>query len=131
MCWQIKQEIKQFGINIYQFPECDSDEEEDFKRQDQILKVPHLTPLQSFNHVAFFSVVGCHFFAFLLQNSIPFAVIGSNVQVESKGRKVRGRAYPWGVVEGIVAETSSHARFMNSCVRFAVVARVSGGSGPL
>lgn len=38
---------------------------------------------------------------FFLQNSIPFAVIGSNVQVESKGRKFRGRAYPWGVVEGI------------------------------
>uniref|UniRef100_A0A3B4GQV7 Septin-7 n=1 Tax=Pundamilia nyererei TaxID=303518 RepID=A0A3B4GQV7_9CICH len=65
-------EIKQFGINIYQFPECDSDEDEDFKTQEQILK-----------------------------NSIPFAVIGSNVQVESKGRKFRGRVYPWGVVEGI------------------------------
>lgn len=48
---------------------------------------------------------GCNFFPPIsLQNSIPFAVIGSNVQVESKGRKVRGRSYPWGVVEGIVAE---------------------------
>ena len=36
---QIREEIKQFGINIYQFPECDSDEEEDFKTQDQLLKV--------------------------------------------------------------------------------------------
>lgn len=35
-----------------------------------------------------------------LQDSIPFAIIGSNVQVESKGRKFRGRVYPWGVVEG-------------------------------
>uniref|UniRef100_A0A3Q0SJK9 Septin 4a n=1 Tax=Amphilophus citrinellus TaxID=61819 RepID=A0A3Q0SJK9_AMPCI len=67
---KIREEIKQFGINIYQFPECDSDEDEDFKTQEQILK-----------------------------NSIPFAVIGSNVQVESKGRKFRGRVYPWGVVE--------------------------------
>lgn len=38
---QIREEIKQFGINIYQFPECDSDEDEDFKTQEQILKVPH------------------------------------------------------------------------------------------
>ncbi|XP_054481183.1 septin-5-like isoform X2 [Anoplopoma fimbria] len=53
---KIRQEIEQFGINIYQFPECDSDEDEDFKKQDQILK-----------------------------DSIPFAVIGSNVQVESEG----------------------------------------------
>uniref|UniRef100_A0A3Q2R2H7 Septin 4a n=1 Tax=Fundulus heteroclitus TaxID=8078 RepID=A0A3Q2R2H7_FUNHE len=67
---KIREEIKQFGINIYQFPECESDEDEDSKRQEQILK-----------------------------DSIPFAVIGSNIQVESKGRKFRGRSYPWGVVE--------------------------------
>lgn len=40
---QIRDEIRQLGINIYQFPECDSDEDEDFKRQDQILKVRQLT----------------------------------------------------------------------------------------
>uniref|UniRef100_A0A3Q0STS2 Septin 4a n=1 Tax=Amphilophus citrinellus TaxID=61819 RepID=A0A3Q0STS2_AMPCI len=77
---QIREEIKQFGINIYQFPECDSDEDEDFKTQEQILK-----------------------------NSIPFAVIGSNVQVESKGRKFRGRVYPWGVVE---VENPAHSDFL-------------------
>ena len=31
---------------------------------------------------------------------MPFAVVGSNTVVESSGRKVRGRVYPWGVVEG-------------------------------
>ncbi|KAG7515157.1 septin-5-like isoform X1 [Solea senegalensis] len=67
---KIQEEIKQFGINIYQFPESDSDEDEEFKMQEQILK-----------------------------NSIPFAVIGGNAQAESKGHKFRGRAYPWGVVE--------------------------------
>lgn len=39
MYLQIREEIRKFGINIYQFPECDSDEDEDFKRQDRILKV--------------------------------------------------------------------------------------------
>uniref|UniRef100_A0A3P8WU74 LIM domain kinase 1 n=1 Tax=Cynoglossus semilaevis TaxID=244447 RepID=A0A3P8WU74_CYNSE len=77
---KVREEIKRFGINIYQFPECDSDEEEEFKRQDQILK-----------------------------ESIPFALIGSNVQVESKGRKVRGRLYPWGVVE---VENPAHSDFL-------------------
>lgn len=43
-----------------------------------------------------------------LQDSIPFAVIGSNVQVESSGRKFRGRVYPWGLVEGI--NTNTHSR---------------------
>uniref|UniRef100_A0A3B4XNY2 Septin 4a n=1 Tax=Seriola lalandi dorsalis TaxID=1841481 RepID=A0A3B4XNY2_SERLL len=77
---KIREDIRQFGINIYQFPECDSDEDEDFQRQDQLLK-----------------------------DSIPFAIIGSNVQVESKGRKFRGRVYPWGVVE---VENPAHSDFL-------------------
>uniref|UniRef100_K7G774 Septin-type G domain-containing protein n=1 Tax=Pelodiscus sinensis TaxID=13735 RepID=K7G774_PELSI len=67
---QIREEIDRYGIRIYQFPECDSDEDEDFKRQDQALK-----------------------------ESIPFAVIGSNTVVDAKGRRVRGWLYPWGIVE--------------------------------
>ena len=34
------------------------------------------------------------------RKSIPFAVIGSNTVVEAKGKRVRGRLYPWGIVEG-------------------------------
>uniref|UniRef100_A0ABM5EMV1 Septin-5-like isoform X3 n=1 Tax=Pogona vitticeps TaxID=103695 RepID=A0ABM5EMV1_9SAUR len=67
---RIRDEIDQFGIRIYQFPECDSDEDADFKLQDQALK-----------------------------DSIPFAVIGSNTVVEANGRRFRGRIYPWGVVD--------------------------------
>lgn len=37
------------------------------------------------------------------KESIPFAVIGSNTVVEAKGKRVRGRLYPWGIVEGTVA----------------------------
>ncbi|XP_063752028.1 septin-5-like isoform X2 [Eleginops maclovinus] len=77
---KIKEQIEQFGINIYRLPECDSDEDEDLKKHDQLLK-----------------------------GSIPFAVIGSNVQVESDGHKFRGRVYPWGVVE---VENPAHSDFM-------------------
>lgn len=111
---QIREEIKQFGINIYQFPECDSDEDEDFKTQEQILKVPHFIHVVMVEMccLVYFKADGLFWFGLFffvvvvvvvvfLQNSIPFAVIGSNVQVESKGRKFRGRVYPWGVVEGI------------------------------
>ena len=31
---------------------------------------------------------------------MPFAVVGSNATIEVQGKKVRGRRYPWGVVEG-------------------------------
>ncbi|XP_021568863.1 septin-5 isoform X3 [Carlito syrichta] len=68
---RIREEIDKFGIHVYQFPECDSDEDEDFKQQDRELK-----------------------------ESAPFAVIGSNTVVEAKGQRVRGRLYPWGIVEG-------------------------------
>jgi septin 7 len=35
-----------------------------------------------------------------MQTRIPFAVVGSTTEVEVGGRKVRGRKYPWGVIEG-------------------------------
>ncbi|KAG7221053.1 hypothetical protein INR49_017708 [Caranx melampygus] len=77
---KIREEIEQYGIKIYQFPDCDSDEDEEFKQQDLELK-----------------------------ESIPFAVIGSNTVVEAKGKRVRGRLYPWGIVE---VENSVHCDFV-------------------
>nr|KAF6417088.1 hypothetical protein HJG59_016295 [Molossus molossus] len=77
---KIREEIEHFGIKVYQFPDCDSDEDEDFKLQDQALK-----------------------------ESIPFAVIGSNTVVEARGRRVRGRLYPWGIVE---VENPGHCDFV-------------------
>lgn len=38
---QVRDEIERFGIKVYQFPECDSDEEEEFKQMDKELKVRH------------------------------------------------------------------------------------------
>ena len=37
-----------------------------------------------------------------IRTGIPFAVVGSNTLLEVNGKKVRGRIYPWGVVEGRV-----------------------------
>ena len=31
---------------------------------------------------------------------MPFAVVGSNRVIEGGGKKIRGRQYPWGIVEG-------------------------------
>lgn len=39
VCVQIREEIDKFGIKVYQFPECDSDEDEEFKQLDKELKV--------------------------------------------------------------------------------------------
>ncbi|XP_018550078.1 septin 5b [Lates calcarifer] len=77
---RLREEIDKYGIKIYQFPDCDSDEDEEFKQQDKELK-----------------------------ESTPFAVIGSNTVVEARGQRVRGRLYPWGIVE---VENPSHCDFV-------------------
>lgn len=129
---QIREEIEQYGIKIYQFPDCDSDEDEEFKQQDLELKVrlgevsiwwPKMSPFLLFLAVSYryfvhnvdfwspkifdlrWSFLSLFkrkhfFFCSSLQESIPFAVIGSNTVVEAKGKRVRGRLYPWGIVEG-------------------------------
>ncbi|EDV35246.2 LOW QUALITY PROTEIN: uncharacterized protein Dana_GF22296 [Drosophila ananassae] len=77
---RILQDLEDNHIQLYQFPECDSDEDEDFKQQDRELKA-----------------------------SIPFAVVGSNTILEVAGKKVRGRQYPWGVVN---VEDPEHSDFI-------------------
>uniref|UniRef100_A0A8C7MGR9 Septin 5 n=1 Tax=Oncorhynchus kisutch TaxID=8019 RepID=A0A8C7MGR9_ONCKI len=77
---RVRDEIERFGIKVYQFPECDSDEDEEFKQLDKELK-----------------------------ECCPFAVIGSNTVVEARGQRVRGRLYPWGIVE---VENQSHCDFV-------------------
>ncbi|XP_063226212.1 septin-2 isoform X2 [Bacillus rossius redtenbacheri] len=73
-------DIEDSKIQIYQFPECDSDEDEDFKQQDRELKA-----------------------------CVPFAVVGSNTVLEVAGKRVRGRQYPWGIVE---VENPKHSDFI-------------------
>ncbi|XP_062402378.1 septin-4-like [Sardina pilchardus] len=66
----IRMEIDLHKIKIFQFADCDSDDDIEWTRQDYAMK-----------------------------NSIPFAVVGSNMVLRTQGRIVRVRGYPWGVVE--------------------------------
>lgn len=43
-----------------------------------------------------------------LRDAIPFAIVGSNTLLEVNGKRVRGRLYPWGVVE---VENKDHCDF--------------------
>ncbi|CAD7684741.1 unnamed protein product [Nyctereutes procyonoides] len=69
---RILDETEEHNIKIYHLPDAESDEGEDFKEQTRLLKA-----------------------------SIPFSVVGSNQLIEAKGKKVRDRLYPWGVVEDL------------------------------
>ncbi|KAJ0173093.1 hypothetical protein K1T71_011269 [Dendrolimus kikuchii] len=77
---RVMEEIEREGIKIYPLPDCDSDEDEDYKEQVRQLKA-----------------------------AVPFAVCGAGQQLEVRGRRVRGRLYPWGVVE---VENPDHCDFI-------------------
>ena len=40
-----------------------------------------------------------------MKNAIPFGVVGSNTIIECGNKRVRGRVYPWGIVD-IESDTS-------------------------
>ncbi len=56
---RINAEIESNDIEIYQFPDCDSDEDDDFKSQDAMLK-----------------------------SCVPFAIVGGTHTLEVQGKKV-------------------------------------------
>ncbi|GBP60058.1 Septin-4 [Eumeta japonica] len=66
-------------LQVYQFPECDSDEDEEFKQQDRELKA-----------------------------AAPFAVVAADTVLEVGGKRIRGRQYPWGIVD---VENPHHSDF--------------------
>lgn len=76
---RIINELKANEIQFYSVPDCD-DEDEEYKE--------HIRQLKS---------------------SVPFAVNSSLETHEVKGRKVRGRYYPWGIVE---TENPEHSDFV-------------------
>ncbi len=107
---QILDEINEHGIRIYQLPDADSDEDEEFKEQTRVLKVRGQSVWVHYQHCLtsrrlWLKLKEC----VCVQASIPFAVIGSNQLIEVKGKKIRGRLYPWGVVE---VENPEHNDFL-------------------
>ena len=69
---QIMNQIIQANILIYDFPEEDLGTNEISEEQKENLKI---------------------------KEHIPFAIVGSNYLIENDGKKVRGRKYPWGIVD--------------------------------
>eukprot|EP00116_Pleurobrachia_bachei_P006692 sb/3466954/ len=85
---RVLEEIEENNIRIYQFPECDSDEDEDFVEMNKDLK-----------------------------ESLPFAVVGSNTFIVKEGNRVIGRQYPWGVVEVENPQHSDFTKLRNMLIR--------------
>jgi septin 2 len=78
--YQIRSEIASNGIKVYSLPEVDEDEDVAYKDEVRQMK-----------------------------EAMPFAVSGSTGSIEVRGKKLRGRLYPWGVVE---IENPEHSDFI-------------------
>lgn len=77
---KVMEEIQANNIKLYDFPDCDEDEDDEFKELTKELKA-----------------------------AVPYAVIGSNTTIDIRGKKIRGRQYPWGIVE---IENPNHCDFI-------------------
>lgn len=51
------------------------------------------------------------------QDRVPFAVVGSNRVIEVGGKRVRGRQYPWGIVEVENLEHNDFIALRNMVIR--------------
>ncbi|XP_014210307.1 septin-7 isoform X3 [Copidosoma floridanum] len=52
-----------------------------------------------------------------LRDRVPFAIVGANTVIEYDGKKVRGRKYPWGVVEVENLEHNDFIALRNMIIR--------------
>lgn len=78
-------EIAQHKIKIYEFPDCEDEEEMKIQKR--------------------------------LRDRVPFAVVGSNRVIEVGGKRVRGRQYPWGIVEVENLEHNDFIALRNMVIR--------------
>ncbi|XP_014776064.1 septin-7 isoform X2 [Octopus bimaculoides] len=92
----ILNEIAQHKIKIYEFPECDDEEEN--KLQKKLLK-------KDLKSGKFF------------KDRVPFAVVGSNTVIDCNGKRMRGRQYPWGIVEVENLEHNDFIALRNMLIR--------------
>lgn len=76
---RVMEQLETYKIKIYNLPEADIDEDDSFR--DQLHQIKRL---------------------------IPFGVMGSTRTYEYKGKRIRGRSYPWGIAD---LEDPKHSDF--------------------
>jgi septin 7 len=93
---QILRDISFHGIQIFQPPQYENEDEETIQENEEIMVRPSPHCI----------MITCSH----LQSKVPFAVVGSDSLVSAPdGRMVRGRAYPWGVIE---VDNEAHCDFV-------------------
>ena len=126
---KILQEIRENDIKIYNLPECDryifsNQKIFNFISVSSSIIFNFFVPFKhsNFQTLSIFGRAYSFLFHFLsdededfkqqvqdLRESMPFAVVGANAMVDVRGKKIRGRLYPWGVIE---VENPAHCDFV-------------------
>lgn len=101
------EDIEHYDIPIYNFPYDVEEDDEDTIIDNSELRVR--------NHV-FRGRNGC--IDFPSQNLLPFAIIGSEEEVEVNGELIRARVYPWGYAEVDNPKHSDFSRLRSALLKY-------------
>lgn len=85
---RVMEDIEYYSIPIYNFPYDAEEDDEDTIQENSELRV------RTGAQADCAQLTGC-----TTQALMPFAIVGSEEEVEVNGQPVRARRYPWGIVE--------------------------------
>jgi len=96
----VRKELEACGIECY--PQKEFDEDTEDKSDNDKIRV---RSCMLFSFFISLDALICwsicfHIMFVLLQETMPFAVVGSDKEYQVNGKRVLGRKTPWGVVEG-------------------------------
>jgi cell division control protein 11 len=103
---QIMEDIEHYDIPVYNFPYDIEEDDEETIQDNSELRV-RFVPL-------FLGVVLTHM---LMQALLPFAIIGSEEEIEIDGQPVRARIYPWGIAEVDNPKHSDFSRLRSALLK--------------
>jgi cell division control protein 11 len=103
---QIMEDIEHYDIPVYNFPYDVEEDDEETIQDNSELRV-------------------CYFFSFFFvsklntvsQALLPFAIIGSEEEIEIDGQPVRARIYPWGIAEVDNPKHSDFSRLRSALLK--------------
>jgi cell division control protein 11 len=105
------QDIEHYSIPIYNFPFDAEEDDDEIVAENSSLRVS-----MTLRNIVVVLVDLMHLYCSLMSNNetktkalLPFALVGSEHEIEVGGELVRAREYPWGVVE---VDNPAHSDFL-------------------
>jgi cell division control protein 11 len=103
---QIMEDIEHYDIPVYNFPyDVEEDDEETIQDNSEL-------------RVRFDSWAKHLILTRLTKALLPFAIIGSEEEIEIDGQIVRARRYPWGIVEVDNPKHSDFSRLRSALLKY-------------